>query len=423
MLSFEGQKTKFLCIALFASVLPHLGLDYQYETHSGLSYRVPGGQYYFFFGSLFLALALFVPRRGEIIRDFRFEKQIFVSIGLIFLGCLLSNSDLGDWRLFFIVFLLSLSAIFGGYCLQRLGTGEQFLFLIALIAPFALVLFGSMLIGLGHTFGLGLSLNLMTEGSSTWPRWHFLNMSPNGYGFDVAVCGAFSYAIARERTLSGFFQRHRWFWWFTTLLAVSGLIFSGTRAGYLLFICFVLANEILFFDKRVRLFLIVASCFLLFCGIFWLDIFEIRRFLRIQETLALTSSGRLDAVLLMIEKVAAEPFHGVGFGGADNSRFGFVPTNSLYPALALELGIIGFMGAVMFMILPIAKILKSFIRNPNGRWSAEGFPLFERVSICFLIGIIGYEFFEFDVFRVSVTNQLFMLCWSVLYFKAAQTTK
>jgi hypothetical protein len=419
----ESHKAGFLCLGLCACLLPHFGLDYQYQTLSGLNYRLPNGQYYFFWGTLAFALALVVQKRDDIASGFRCENQILVSIGLIFIGFVLSNTGFGGWRLLAIITLLSLSAILGGFYLQRSEREYQRLFLIALYVPFALVLFGSMLIALSHNLGVGLLLNLMIQQTEMLPRWYFLNASPNGYGFDVAVCGAISYATARDGSQGAFLHRHRWFWWFATLLAMCALILSGTRASYLFFIIFVFAHEVLFFKKRIRLFLIAACCSFILLAMFWLDLFEIQAFLRIQETIGLTSSGRFDAILLMIKNVVSEPFHGVGFGGADDQRFGIVPTNSLYPALALEIGIIGFVGAILFMSLPLTKILQGIFRNPESMWSAQNVSLLERVSICFLISLLGYELFEFDVFRVSVTNQLFMLCWAVSYFKMVQMSK
>jgi hypothetical protein len=113
----------------------------------------------------------------------------------------------------------------------------------------------------------------------------------------------------------------------------------------------------------------------------------------------------------MWELFAASPFAGLGFGAADH-KFPISPSNIFYFGVLAEIGLFGFIGALIILAYP-AKYVLSCVFNPSGIYDA---PFLFAFSASVLAGFVPYLMLEFDVLRVSVNNQLFFFCWGVLVF-------
>ena len=113
----------------------------------------------------------------------------------------------------------------------------------------------------------------------------------------------------------------------------------------------------------------------------------------------------------MWELFAASPFAGLGFGAADH-KFPIGPSNIFYLGVLAEIGLYGFLGALMILAYPAKYVLSCFF-NPSGVHDA---PFLFAFSASVLAGFVPYLMLEFDVLRVSVNNQLFFFCWGVLVF-------
>jgi len=139
-------------------------------------------------------------------------------------------------------------------------------------------------------------------------------------------------------------------------------------------------------------------------------------FLRLEGNLDEVSSRRWIGIVGMWELFVASPFQGLGFGSADN-QFPVSPSNIFYFGLLAEIGLFGFLGALIILAYP-AKYVVSYLFKPVFPHDA---PFLFMFSASVLAGFVPYLMFEFDVLRVSVNHQLFLFCWGVivLYSKKA----
>ena len=126
------------------------------------------------------------------------------------------------------------------------------------------------------------------------------------------------------------------------------------------------------------------------------------------------TSTRWGGIISMWKMWIASPFIGIGFGAADRTME-IWPSNMLYFALPVEIGIIGYIGALSFMYLPIIYRLKYMIKIKSLTILREKCYL-SAFSVVLVSAFFPYLFFEFNILRVSAENQLFFFCWSIVMF-------
>ena len=134
-------------------------------------------------------------------------------------------------------------------------------------------------------------------------------------------------------------------------------------------------------------------------------------FQRLGGNLGEISSGRWIGIFGMWELFVASPFQGLGFGAADN-QFPVNPSNIFYFGLLAEIGLFGFLGALIILACP-AQYVVSYLFKPI---LSQDAPFLFMFLASVLAGSVPYLMFEFDVLCVSVNNQLFFFCWGEIVF-------
>jgi hypothetical protein len=276
-----------------------------------------------------------------------------------------------------------------------------------LAVPFSVPVFGSVLLELLGPQEIGVLVSNIKHMNYSPPRWHFMNMSANGFGFDAALVSVF-FTLGIFHTKNTILKLI-----LGALLALSlcALLMSGTRAAFVFYLSVFLAFSILRYGVRALLFLffgvVLVSALILISN----SLETVTSFLRFDGDLGRSSSGRWIGIVGMWELFVASPFQGFGFGSADN-RFPVYPSNIFYFGLLAEIGLFGFLGALIILAYP-AKYVVLYLFKPIFPHDA---PFLFMFSVSVLAGFVPYLMFEFDVLRVSVNHQLFFFCWGVIMF-------
>jgi hypothetical protein len=328
-------------------------------------------------------------------------------MALIMLGIGLASTSMWGWRLLAIVGMLAVFVIIAANFVINAGARTQTLALLLLVLPFSVPVFGSVLLELLGPQDIGVLISNIKHMNHSPPRWRFMNMSANGFGFDAALVSLFF-------TLSIFYSKTTiWKLIFGVLLVLSlyALLMSGTRAAFIFYLSAILAFAILKYGVRALLFLFfgILSVFAL---ILISDNLEtLTSFLRLEGGLDKVTSKRWIGIVGMWELFVASPFQGLGFGSADN-QFPVRPSNIFYFGLLAEIGLFGFLGALIILAYP-AKYVVLCLFKPILSHDA---PFLFMFSASVFAGFVPYLMCEFDVLRVSVNNQLFFFCWAVVMF-------
>ena len=403
----ESQRIiETLCLGLLFW-MPHLGLDYVFEVPNGQKFQLPYGQYFMFSSSLLASFYLFRSTRFDSFLNLFSNKTLLAGMALIMLGIGLASTSIWGWRLLAIVGMLAVFVIIAANFVINADARTQTFALLLLVVPFSVPVFGSVLLELLGPQDIGVLISNIKHMEYSPPRWHFMNMSANGFGFDAALVSVFF-------TLSIFHTKNTiWKLILGALLALSlyALLMSGTRAAFVFYLAAFLAFAILRYGVRALLFLFFGIVFLSALILIIDNLDTVISFLRLGGDLETVSSTRWIGIVGMWELFVASPFQGLGFGSADN-QFPVSPSNIFYFGLLAEIGLFGFLGALIILAYP-AKYVVSYIFKPVLSHDA---PFLFMFSVSVLAGFVPYLMFEFDVLRVSVNHQLFFFCWGVIMF-------
>jgi hypothetical protein len=394
---------------------PHIGLDYVYTEPTGETYSLNNGQYYFFIATILAGVILFLKGdRLRLILLFR-NKVLAISLALFFLGSVLSNTTLWNWRLLIIVLVISSCAIFTANIIYDFNNKSQKLAVILFSIPFAFPVLASLLL---HFFGpqdWGIIFENSLHKNYSPERWYFLNSSANGFGLDAALTSITAFCFI-------FWSKSNLKIALSILLFVAGswvLFNSGTRAALILYIVAITAFSIFAMNNKLSLLITIGLFILVISVIKLFDIPMIENYFRIWGDLDNISGGRVSSMVKMWNMFLESPIIGKGFGFADRG-VSFQPSNIFYSALLMEIGILGTFGVLLALLHPLAK--KSFgwlLQNTLG--ALKSVPPIKSWSLCILFGFIPYLIFEFNVLRVSATNQLLMVCWIIVFFDVIDT--
>ena len=382
---------------------PHIGLDYVYTESNGASHSLMGGQFYFFIATILAGMILFL--KGDRLRLILLlrDKVLTISLALIFLGSMLSNATLWNWRLLIILLVISSCCVFVANIIYDFDNKSQKLAIILFTTPFAFPVLASLIL---HFFGpldLGVIFENSTHKNYSPERWHFLNSSANGFGLDAAITCVTTYYFLRKQALPIYIL-------IMSLLFIASvwvLVQSGTRAAYVFLIATVAMYEFLISNNRLLKIKIVSVLISIIGFVFVYGLDNLLMRLRIKGNLTTISSGRYTGMVDLWELFLQSPFIGSGFGAAD---YGLAvnPSNLFYFGILAEIGIFGAVGVVLLMFYPL---FLQFSRRIQGLQSLDiNNNQFYLWGTCIHAGFVPYLIFEFNVFRVSSANQLFFIC-------------
>jgi hypothetical protein len=387
--------------------MPHIGLDYVFEASNGQKFQLPYGQYFMFSSSLLASFYLFRSTRFDSFLNLFSNKTLLAGMALIMLGIGLASTSIWGWRLLAIVGMLAVFVIIAANFVINADARTQTIALLLLVVPFSVPVFGSVLLELLVLQDIDVLISNMKHMEYSPPRWRFMNMSANGFGFDAALVSLFF-------TLSIFYSKTTiWKLIFGALLVLSlyALLMSGTRAAFIFYLAAFLAFAILRYGVRALLFLFFGIVFVSALILISDSLETVTSFLRLEGDLETVSSLRWIGIVFMWELFVASPFQGLGFGSVDN-QFPVSPNNIFYFGLLAEIGLVGFLGAFIFLAYP-AKYVVLYLFKPILSRDA---PFLFMFSASVLAGFVPYLMFEFDVLRVSVNHLLFFFCWGVIMF-------
>jgi len=387
--------------------MPHIGLDYVFEVPNGQKFQLPYGQYFMFSSSLLASFYLFRSTRLDSFLNLFSNKTLLAGMALIMLGIGLASTSVWGWRLLAIVGMLAVFVIIAANFVINADARTQTLALLLLVLPFSVPVFGSVLLEFLGPVDIGVLISNIKHMSYSPPRWHLMNMSANGFGFDAALVSLF-FSLSIFHT-----KKTIWKLILGALLALSlsALLMSGTRAAFVFYLAAFLAFAILRYGVRALLFLFFGIVFVSALILISDSLETVTSFLRLEGNLDKVSSRRWIGIVGMWELFVASPFQGLGFGSADN-QFPVIPSNIFYFGLLAEIGLFGFLGALIILAYP-AKYVVSYLFKPVFPHDA---PFLFMFSASVLAGFVPYLMFEFDVLRVSVNHQLFFFCWGVIVF-------
>ena len=266
----------------------------------------------------------------------------------------------------------------------------------------------------GIFFGVGLNDTQNFEHSGR--RWRLFNSSANGFGFDAAIALFIGFVLVLERTPKPHWK-HAGF--ILLLVGLYALYESGTRAtmifalamifGYLL-----MTKGILAFAKITAL--LIASSVAVGTIASFVTGISAWHHLRLHGDIERISSGRWEAYLGLINEVKMSPLSGYGFGAIGEGFF-IYPNNLFYPALAAEIGVIGAIGGAIILFYPAVQL---FLKTIVTKLSQRSPDTLTSVYCSFMIGFPLYQFFEFNVLRVSVYHLAFAFAWSWIVFNSSK---
>ena len=394
------------CLAVIFLFAPHLALTYTFFEPNLGPLRLPFGNYILFFISLFCGLFFAFKNNFQFFSELKKNKTTWLLFFLFFVGVMFSYKSLENLRLFCIISILTGCALSVANFVSKLKHSDQTKLITFAILPFFIPVLVAVLLHLSGPLDFGLTLQNYTHENYKIPRWRFLHSSANGFGLASAVSCAFfwvAYFIAPKKVTKAIILC-------CFIVSFIALFFSGTRAAFIFalvsFFCFVFLR----FEIRKFVFFVLASFLVLGSVIFYFGAENVKVFLRIGD-----SNGRLGSTIEIFNLFLQSPFVGRGFGFADSTTE-IYPTNLFYPSLLLEIGIIGFGGVFILMILPlILGFWRGFNRKTLNFLSGEHFSV--CVSYTILSSFFVYLFFEFNVIRVSAAHQFFIFLWGIIMFQ------
>ena len=368
----------------------------------------PYGQYPFFFFNL-LFISIFVLRQTKVSLKLPFTFLV-LAIPLFFflIGFIFSYSSLWGLRLVLILGVISSAACFSGKLFLEPKHSSNFFLQAIFLAPFFFPPVFATILELTGPLEFFLKLENSKDVTYQPQRWFFLFRSANGFGIYAGIAFVSSY-------IAFFSIRKRYRVVFLLLMAICllAVINSGTRAAMVFCCASVLCFHLLsnsFRDVIIFLFSVMMGILLL-SNIF--DFSDLYEYLRLTGSINEISSQRWVAIKRLWTVFLDSPFVGVGFGEADKS-LNIKPTNSFYFAVLVEVGIFGAIGLFSLIFLPLVVFLfSSLVSLP---FDFDRSPYLLKFSLCILVGLIPYQLFEFNIFRVSVINQLFFFSWGYLIF-------
>lgn len=387
---------------------PHILLDYTYYIY-GVIRPVPHGGVIFFFTTLCSGMLL-ARWTWPVARSIASLRWLQVCLTIFLAGVLFSAKDLHSLRLVAIIGTVSLSMAFAAIWVSSLKRRQQWIALLVIFTPFWASNALGILLEVFELFELKLPIDHTKQAYFFTARWHTLHSSANGFGLDAAVtsisglCGI----VMAKRPLS------KLCFLAILLIGLVCVFFSGTRAAMLFVIVGAVMALLSNLGTRslIRVGLAVLACVLVGGSLVGVD--TIFGYLRISGDVQLITSNRLAGLTNALEQVHRSSFFGAGFGAADGPTQ-IHPTNMFYPFMVFEIGLVGAAGLFVAMIYPLTMVLwRQFSPSKVQRAPAD---LLQQFASPMLVGLLVWLLFEFDVVRVSATNQFFMFFWTIILLR------
>lgn len=394
---------------------PHIFLDYFYTDPDGVNYYFVNGQFYFYFLTILSGVFLIRNETKSYFIEIFSDYYIAIAIGLFCLGFCFSEIKFHNLRLILILCSLTLCMIVAASVITNFSRKDQYSAVILFATPFAFPVFLAFAL---HFFG-PLDLGVVFENSthSIPERWHLFNYSANGFGLDAAIVCITSYFLLRQQTPKIIFL-------IMVLIFTSSvwvLIQSGTRAAYVFFLSAAIMYELLHIKKRYLIIRIMSALVFIVVFIFTYGVNNFLSRMRLEGDWSSISSSRTDGIKGLWEIFIKSPFRGSGFGAADYG-LAVEPTNLFYFGLLAEVGVFGAIGAILLMLYPLVILTLKRIKGMD-QFSLDN-NKFSIWATCILAGFVPYLMFEFNVYRVSATNQIYFLClFSSIGFIKKQSVK
>lgn len=388
-------------IAMFWS--PHLGLDYVILDADQKFHKIPGGQYIFFVVTVFAGAYLLW--RGDIYQYFKplKYKTVVVSLILFLIGMLISRNGLSEWRLLLIILIISgMSCAAANICTNMSATSQKWL-IGCITLPYAVPVIGAIFLNFYGPIDVGIMLE-NTKHDTNPPRWHFMNMSANGFGFDAAIASFCLYLLGRRAKTTLL----KLLFLALALVSLYALMCSGTRAAMLFMLSAVIVYETMLGGKLFLYGLLALSSLALITVVLFFDIGVFTEFLRLEGDLTQMTSKRWKGVVELWALFLQSPIVGYGFGLADNG-IDASPSNIFYMAILVEVGLIGTLGILILFSFPVIKLALAKIFNKCVDFTDQQQTV-TIWSFCIICSFLIYLPFEFNVLRVSVNNQMFFFC-------------
>ena len=372
---------------------PHIGLDYVYKTFDGQLLQISHGKYIFFFLTMSVGVYFLVIGNQNNIKILLNSKILRTGFILLLAGIGLAFSGISGWRLITIILIISISAIFAANYFQSYEK-NHFLVLGIVVAPYSVPVLGSIMIEFLGIIDINTLLLNAKHLEFNPPRWHFLNNSANGFGFDAALFG-FSMIIFANKTKK---LISKLFFAFLACIAVYALLNSGTRAAFVFFITALAAYSVFYYGMNgIKLFSLII--FLIGLTVYFTDVWDFTKdFLRITSDFDKTTSYRFQGMVKMWDVFVESPIQAFGFGSADNNP-PFQPSNIFYIGMLAEIGIFGMLGSVIIIFHPLGLIIKNIIKQNRLSILRES-PLGILFSASVLMGFVPYLMLDFEVWRV-----------------------
>ena len=247
--------------------------------------------------------------------------------------------------------------------------------------------------------------------SGAWVgRWRFMHQSANGFGLDAAVLAIFCGCLLTTKINIKFKSVSLFF----LMISLAAVFFSETRSAMLMIVIAFCAYW--FFRLRLRSFFIAG---VVVVSSLWglgeiVGVGGIIEYLRIEQSLDQTSTGRFGAMLEAVQIISRSPIFGLGFGQADGS-FPVKPSNLLYVMLPVEVGILGASGLFFILFIPLMGMIQLKLKSDSFDF-VRSTTFIEKFSFLLYLAFLGWSLVEFDIFRVSASNQIFVFAWMATYF-------
>lgn len=400
---------------------PHVFIGFFY-LYDGSQVFIPYSKYLFFFCTLLSAILLLGRITRQHVAALPLPRAISILALMMITGVILSFDSIKDVQLLVVWALVTFSSTIGVMWAYRSKISRRFFMFCIAVAPFIVPVVLGLLLEL-------LSL-LEVPSSFTYPkhipwdghidkgypqRWQTMRSSPNGFGFDAAIC--------MLGGLSLIYSQRRSYQLFGLLLLLAGgvaIFFSGTRAAMLMVVVGYSVLAVAYHSYKI-LFQAILVLGLGALAVLWVvGIDPIIGYLRLSGSVVELSSGRFHGFLEMSKMVYESPFSGLGFGAADREH-PVIPSNLFYVSLATEIGLVGAAGAIGMLALPLVRLFK---RCPIYFRQVEvTFDLLDRFCLMLLTGTLCWLLFEFDVFRISPTNQVVAFAWMWVLFMSNDCLK